>query len=178
MILQAPVFHSALYNLEPQMINKDTLSACNNAAWCMGECARRCLTLVCTYSMACGRRCSRASASLLLGWTAMLAAHAKPAQPLIPPLYAPLVMTAGELAIKCSSEELKPIALQALERLAMILQVPVPGQRLGCCLLAAPAGSMHGCVPSLSASAHMEACLPACSAAAAGAHWGPAPQLG
>ena len=42
--LQAPVFHSALYNLEPQMINKDTLSACNNAAWCMGEWARRGVT--------------------------------------------------------------------------------------------------------------------------------------
>lgn len=34
---QAEVFHSALYNLEPQMVNQRTLSACNNAAWCMGE---------------------------------------------------------------------------------------------------------------------------------------------
>ncbi|PRW61530.1 transportin-1-like isoform X1 [Chlorella sorokiniana] len=61
----AEVFHSALYNLEPQMVNQRTLSACNNAAWCMGE-----------------------------------------------------------LAIKCSGDELRPIALQALERLARILQVP------------------------------------------------------
>jgi len=34
---QAEVLHSALYNLEPQMVNQPTLSSCNNAAWCMGE---------------------------------------------------------------------------------------------------------------------------------------------
>lgn len=61
----ADLFHSALYNLEPSMVTQRTVSACNNAAWCMGE-----------------------------------------------------------LAIKCSSDELKPFALQALERLATILQVP------------------------------------------------------
>ena len=46
------------------------------------------------------------------------------------PTHAPaavLATPAGELAIKCSSEELKPIALQALERLAMMLQVRVSG---------------------------------------------------
>lgn len=61
----ADLFHSALYNLEPNMINQRTLSACNNAAWCMGE-----------------------------------------------------------LAIKCSGEEVKPFALPALERLATLLQMP------------------------------------------------------
>ncbi|KAI3424477.1 hypothetical protein D9Q98_010027 [Chlorella vulgaris] len=61
----AELFKSALYNLQPAMINQRTLSACNNAAWSMGE-----------------------------------------------------------LAIKCSSDELRPIALPALEQLALILQVP------------------------------------------------------
>lgn len=36
----------------------------------------------------------------------------------------PAAPPAGELAIKCSSDELRPIALPALEQLALILQVP------------------------------------------------------
>ncbi|EFN51057.1 hypothetical protein CHLNCDRAFT_59360 [Chlorella variabilis] len=67
----AEVFTSAMYNLQPQMINQRTLSACNNAAWCIGE-----------------------------------------------------------VAIKCSSEELKPFALQALERFVWILQVLLLSQSL------------------------------------------------
>lgn len=43
--------------------------------------------------------------------------------PFILPLPAPPPPPAGELAIKCGAEELKPFALQALERLAQILQV-------------------------------------------------------
>jgi hypothetical protein len=42
------------------------------------------------------------------------------------------LMFAGELAIKCSNEELKPFVLQALERFAWILQVRCQCQTVAC----------------------------------------------
>lgn len=152
---QAEVFHSALYNLEPQMVNQRTLSACNNAAWCMGEQRPPLLEAAggpccCVWKrngrpilpppgdMACQHACVRADWVGAAQGGAMRWQHGEyradsPRQAGCPPgAHVPLSPPnpnppAGELAIKCSGEELRPIALQALERLARILQVRAAG---------------------------------------------------
>ena len=99
-----------MYNLQPQMINQRTLSACNNAAWCIGGSTR-----------------------LMFPWLFQGRAIATDSTDLFASSLDELmccVRFAGEVAIKCSSEELKPFALQALERFVWILQVLLLSQSL------------------------------------------------
>ncbi|GAB4816534.1 hypothetical protein N2152v2_003580 [Parachlorella kessleri] len=80
----------ALHNLEPQMVSQATISACNNACWCLGGSSP-------SYEL--GRGVGHAAA-------------------------APV---GGELVLKSSVEEVGPLAVQVVERLLPIMQVPAGG---------------------------------------------------
>lgn len=104
--------------------------------------------------------------------------------PLTPPNPNP---PAGELAIKCSSEELRPIALQALERLARILQARAAGCALVERSLNTQLRGPHGHPSLASGCGVLLAChcatvraqqpLPACPPTPSSLHPPPRPQV-